>query len=122
MYCEKCGNEITEATKVCPFCGYGKCEKNWIAAYILCWFLGHLGVHRFYMGQIGTGVAQLLTLGGCGIWWLIDFISLSFNNYYIDFQKPEGYIKPLGIAGFVLVVLGFLFYIMLTVLGAIIGV
>lgn len=43
-------------------------------AAILCWFLGVFGVHRFYVGKIGTGVAQIFTLGGLGIWALVDFI------------------------------------------------
>ena len=51
-----------------------KSEKSWIATLLLCFFLGGLGVHRFYAGKIGTGVLQLLTCGGFGIWVLIDFI------------------------------------------------
>ena len=50
--------------------------KSWIAALLLCFFLGVLGVHRFYVGKIGTGVVQLLTLGGLGVWVLIDFIMI----------------------------------------------
>ncbi len=43
----------------------------------LLWFLfGGLGVHRFYMGDIGIGILQLLTFGGLGIWWLIDGIRI----------------------------------------------
>jgi TM2 domain-containing membrane protein YozV len=39
---------------------------------ILSWLLGYLGADRFYQGQIGLGVLKLVTLGGVGIWWLID--------------------------------------------------
>jgi TM2 domain-containing membrane protein YozV len=37
-------------------------------------FLGVFGIHRFYLGYTGIGVVQLLTLGGCGIWSLIDLV------------------------------------------------
>ncbi len=48
--------------------------KSQVVAALLCFFLGALGIHRFYLGYITIGVIQLLTLGGCGIWALIDFI------------------------------------------------
>ncbi len=48
--------------------------KSWIAALLLCFFFGVFGAHRFYTGHTGLGIAQLLTLGGCGIWALVDFI------------------------------------------------
>jgi TM2 domain-containing membrane protein YozV len=41
---------------------------------ILCFFLGVLGIHRFYVGKILTGILMLITGGGFGIWWLIDLI------------------------------------------------
>jgi hypothetical protein len=46
------------------------------AAAVLCWFLGVIGVHRFYVGKIGTGVTQIFTLGGLGVWVLVDFIMI----------------------------------------------
>ena len=48
--------------------------KSRAGAAILCWFLGIIGVHRFYVGKVGTGIAQIFTLGGLGIWALVDFI------------------------------------------------
>lgn len=43
-----------------------------IAAFFLCLFFGPLGVHRFYLGKVKSGLLMLLTLGGVGIWYLID--------------------------------------------------
>ena len=47
--------------------------KSQSTAFILSWLLGGLGVDRFYLGYVGLGVLKLITLGGCGIWALIDF-------------------------------------------------
>jgi len=51
-----------------------------IIAILLCFFLGGLGIHRFYLGYTTIGVIQLLTAGGCGVWVLIDFIRLIIGD------------------------------------------
>lgn len=56
-------------------------EKNFVATLLLCFFLGSLGVHRFYAGKIGTGILMLLTLGGLGIWTLVDFIMIAVGKF-----------------------------------------
>lgn len=64
---------------------FGKKAKNKWVAVLLCFFLGYLGIHRFYEGKIGTGILWLITGGLCGIGWLIDFIILLCkpNPYYV---------------------------------------
>lgn len=62
----------------------GRPKNKWVA-FLLCLFLGPLGVHKFYEGKIGMGILYLFTLGLCGIGWVIDLISLLFkpNPYYV---------------------------------------
>jgi len=60
--------------------------KSQLIALVLCGVVGYLGIHRFYLGYMGIGVIQLLTLGGCGIWTLIDFIMIITG----DLQPKDG--------------------------------
>ena len=66
--CVKCGARLATAIaeEISP--------KSRLATSLLAWFLGAFGAHRFYLGKIGTAIAMLFTLGGLGIWALIDFI------------------------------------------------
>jgi hypothetical protein len=50
--------------------------KSQIVAFILCFFFGWIGVHRFYLGYTGIAIVQLLTFGGCGVWYVIDLIMI----------------------------------------------
>ncbi len=56
-------------------------DRSLAAALILCFFLGVLGVHRFYAGKIGTGFLLLLTGGGFGIWWIVDFVLIATGSF-----------------------------------------
>ncbi|TPR53858.1 TM2 domain-containing protein [Metamycoplasma neophronis] len=56
-----------------------KSEKNWLVTLLLSIFLGELGIDRFYAGRIGLGLLKLFTLGGFGIWWLIDLILVAIG-------------------------------------------
>lgn len=59
---------------------------NRLVALALCFFFGGFGVHRFYAGKWFTGVLMLLTAGGFGVWWFIDFIVLLLGR----FRDSEG--------------------------------
>ena len=50
-------------------------------AALLCFFLGTFGIHRFYVGKIITGILMILTLGGLGIWVLIDFVMIIVGSF-----------------------------------------
>ena len=56
-------------------------EKGFVPTLLLALFLGGLGAHRFFVGKIGTGIVQLLTLGGLGIWALIDLIMIIVGSF-----------------------------------------
>lgn len=99
-YCLHCGSPVQPDSSFCPSCGKPlqsqpdsagqtfntpqttkEKEDRWLIALILCIVLGGLGVHRFYTGNTTTGIIMLLTLGGCGIWALIDIIMIACNTY-----------------------------------------
>ena len=61
-------------------------EKKMVVAALLCFFLGIVGFHRFYVGKIGTGILQIFTFGGLGIWSLIDFVMILTGS----FKDSEG--------------------------------
>ena len=50
--------------------------KSQIIALVLCILVGVIGIHRFYLGYTMEGILQILTMGGCGIWTLIDLIRI----------------------------------------------
>lgn len=99
MFCPKCGKEIPDSSKFCEFCGAptgnapiggeprpASADPNAspykrLVALLLCYFLGILGVHRFYVGKSGTGIAMIFTLGGLGIWALIDIIMIVCGTF-----------------------------------------
>lgn len=81
-------------------------RKSYVGTLAMAWFLGLLGVHRFYTGYILIGVVQLLTVGGLGIWTFVDVISLIMNKYKdVNGQELEGYnIGCATIIGFIIVI------------------
>lgn len=96
MYCTNCGKQNDDRATFCVHCGAalhnapvtntlvgadGVQRYDWLTTLLLCLFLGSLGVHSFYTKKTGIGVAQLLTLGGCGIWALIDLIMIITDGF-----------------------------------------
>lgn len=104
-YCVNCGQQIDINAEICPKCGVRQpiqyqqspftqappdpnaSDKDWATTLLLCVFLGYLGIHRFYTNNTGIGIGQLLTGGGCGIWWLIDLILLVTGKYKDGYGK-----------------------------------
>jgi hypothetical protein len=62
-------------------------DKSRAIALALGCVLGVFGAHRFYLGKIGTGILQVLTMGGMGVWWLYDMILLASGS----FRDAEGH-------------------------------
>lgn len=63
-----------------------KSQKGFVPTILLCFFLGSLGVHRFYVGKVGTGLLMLFTLGALGIWTIVDFVIIACGS----FKDAEG--------------------------------
>ena len=92
-FCLACNRVIDAEAVVCTSCGVMQplphglsTDKRILPAGLLCFFLGVFGAHRFYVGKIGTGLLQLFTLGGLGIWMLVDLIMLVSG----EFKDKEG--------------------------------
>lgn len=71
---------------------YPTAPKSFLAAWLFSLFLGWLGVDRFYLGKVGTGILKLLTIGGLGIWWLIDLVLILTGLMRDKLERPlDGY-------------------------------
>ena len=61
---------------------FQKKKVNWVLTLVMSIIFGGLGVDRFIMGQVGLGILKLITLGGCGIWWLVDLILIATKHNF----------------------------------------
>lgn len=61
--------------------------KSGKIAWVLCLFMGMLGVHRFYVGKVGTGLLMLLTAGGLGVWTVMDLVAIANSRFEDKHQK-----------------------------------
>ncbi len=96
-YCQNCGSQVERKAYVCVHCGVRIASadpvaralapddgKSWVVSLVLCllFFCSGLGgLHRFYTGRFGTGILQLVTAGGCGIWQIIDVILILTDSF-----------------------------------------
>lgn len=93
-FCKQCGNRLEPSAQTCTTCGATIeiqpsktiSPKSAVTALLLNLFLGIFGAHRFYVGKNGTGLLMLLTMGGFGIWVLVDLIFIVTNK----FEDKEG--------------------------------
>lgn len=101
MFCKNCGAEIAGQAVICPKCGAEQqpqaaqpviinqaisqqpavSSKSKWAAFVLAFFIGYLGIHRFYVGKVGTGIIWILTGGVFGIGWLVDWIMILCGSF-----------------------------------------
>jgi len=87
-FCSTCGEKIRKEAEICPKCGVRQMNipsdtvsNRWLITFLLCLFLGNMGVHRFYNGKTGTGILMLLTFGCFGVWTFIDLIIILTGNF-----------------------------------------
>jgi TM2 domain-containing membrane protein YozV len=92
--CHACGRTIDAEAVVCTGCGVMQPaaraldERKILPVFLLAFLLGPFGVHRFYVGKIGTGLLQLVTLGGLGIWVLVDLVMI-ITGHFTDKEGIE---------------------------------
>ncbi|MBN1645687.1 TM2 domain-containing protein [Candidatus Woesearchaeota archaeon] len=67
----------------------GKKKVNWILALVMSILFGQLGVDRFVMGHVGLGLLKLFTLGGCGIWYIIDIVLIATKHPFEGIEWVE---------------------------------
>lgn len=111
-YCPECGQRFSQEITYCTNCGtltkpgdppedkragYQQeyrssapviSDKDWLVALILSIVVGALGIHRFYVGKIGTGILWLLTAGCFGIGWIVDIIMLATGSFTDSMGLP----------------------------------
>jgi len=79
-------------------------EKDWLPTFLICVFLGGLGIHRFFVGKIVTGLLMLITLGGIGVWYLIDVIVVAMGSFtdksgaLIKYQRDRVVVRELDVS------------------------
>ena len=82
--------------------------KSFVVTWLLSWFLGYFGIDRFYLGKVGTGILKLVTLGGFGVWYLIDLIMTLVGAQTDKSGRPlAGYKKNSSLAWIITIIFTF---------------
>lgn len=97
VFCVACGAEMDRSDKFCHACGWDRrvppttppqrpvdpnpSPYNRLAALLLCLILGFLGLHRFYVGKVGTGLLWLFTLGFLSVGVIFDLVLISTGEF-----------------------------------------
>jgi hypothetical protein len=81
LYCGRCGHPVGRAFRQTPYNPEPISTYSGLVALLLCFFVGYLGIHRFYVGKIGTGILWLVTGGIFGIGWLIDLVVIACGRF-----------------------------------------
>jgi TM2 domain-containing membrane protein YozV len=68
--------------------------KDKLTSFLLCLFFGTLGAHRFYLGRLKSGVLMILTLGGVGVWYLIDLVLIGLGKLQ---RKEQPALSPVKV-------------------------
>ena len=96
-FCSTCGKEMVPDIEVCTQCGARAVsggDKDLTTATLLAMFLGVFGVDRFYLGYTTLGIIELVTLGGCGVWALIDMFLIILKKLPDAQGRPLQYVSP----------------------------
>lgn len=115
--CKWCGEKLIQPEGICPKCDATDSKEksgesadsvkrfseavgistasigasggyDWLTTFLLCFFVGFLGIHRFYTGHMMVGFLQLATLGGCGMWSMTDFLTIATGTYRDSQDRP----------------------------------
>ena len=117
MFCKKCGKGIADDTKFCPACGtqldvvenseiksdVNVSSKSRLAALLFGIFLGGIGVHNFYLGHTGKGIAKILMIVFGLIFYIAGIVKLATDSY--NYYSSGSIAAFSGLMGFGLIVM-----------------
>ena len=113
LYCPQCGAQMLSTERYCGGCGWDASrpdeapapekprreppstprrtgppsDRNRLTTFLLCLLLGYFGVHRFYVGRVGSGIVWLITLGVFSIGWIYDLVMIATGEFVDDEGK-----------------------------------